>query len=79
MGTDHPAELRRQEEQARDVLRRLRAFRETLPAEHPSTSLLDTAVARATVHWHGLRSDQQALERARRPRPRSPCNEPYSA
>ena len=68
------------------MLRRPRAFSETLPAEHLSTSLLDTAVARATVHWHGLRSDRQALERAQRdqprarwPRPRSPCNEPYSA
>ena len=65
---DDVGKLRQQEQQAYDVLVRLRQLRDAMPADHPSLSVLQQAIARAVVYWHGLQTDRQALERAQQER-----------
>ena len=60
--------LRQQEQQAHEALVRMRHLRDALPADHPSVPLLQTAIARAVVHWYGLQTDRARLEQARQDR-----------
>ena len=62
--TDDPAELRTRARQAYAALSRLRDTDDALPEDHPSVRLVVEAAALAEVHWHKLRDDADAMERA---------------
>ena len=68
--------LRQQEQQAHEALARMRHLRDALPADHPSVPLLQTAIARAIVHWHGLRTDRRNAKTLRYRLPSRPACAP---
>jgi hypothetical protein len=58
------ADLRSRERQAYAALSRLRDTADALPEDHPSVRLVVDAAALAEAHWHKLRDDADAMERA---------------